>query len=203
MILWVLAGGFTCYTCDKKMLFFAVNSRFSDIGDIIMYYTTMIGQAEVIIPVLLTLMIVRKFRNWWYFITAILCNAFPALIHNYIKGWLNHPRPRQVYRGLPGMHYLPHWPELLHAGFPSGHTQGAFSFFCFLSLIIAEKDRKMGVLFLFLALAVGYSRIYLTAHFFEDVYAGSIFGVVATTLLFSVMTYYKEHFFRKKGELSH
>jgi membrane-associated phospholipid phosphatase len=202
VLLWVIAGGFTCYTCDKRMLFFAINTRYSDIGDVLMYYITMMGQAEVIIPVLLALMIVPKFRNWWYFITAILCNALPAAVHNYIKGYLNHPRPRQVFRGDTAMHYLTNWPELLHAGFPSGHSQGAFSFFCFLSLLLTAKDRKLGLLFFFLAILVGYSRIYLTAHFFEDVYAGSIFGVVTTTLIFSVMSYYKDKFFKKK-ETSH
>ncbi|MCD6011359.1 MAG: phosphatase family protein [Flavipsychrobacter sp.] len=198
MLLWILAGGLTCYTCDQRMLFFAINTRYSYLGDVLMYYITMMGQGEVIIPVLLALMIAPKFRNWWYFITAVLCNALPAAVHNYIKGYLNHPRPRQVFRGDAAMHYLPNWPELLHSGFPSGHSQGAFSFFCFLSLLVMAKDRKLGLLFFFLAIMVGYSRIYLTAHFFGDVYAGSIFGVVATTLIFSIMSYYKEKFFKKK-----
>ncbi len=193
-VLWIIAGGILIMAFDKKILFFAVNTRYSAFGDILMYYITMLGQAEVIIPVLLALMILPRFRNWWYFTTALLCNVFPFIIHHFIKGYLNHPRPRLLYENLPELHYLPEWPRLLHSGFPSGHSQGAFSFFCFLSLILVGKNRKLGVLFFMLALAAGYSRIYLTAHFFEDVYAGSIFGTVVTTLVFSVMEYYKGKF---------
>ena len=35
-----------------------------------------------------------------------------------------------------------------------------------------------------MAILVGYSRIYLSQHFFEDVYAGSIIGVVITIIVY-------------------
>lgn len=197
-LVWVIVGGIILSLFDKQTLFFAVNTRYSAFGDWFMYYITMLGQAEVIIPVLLALMLVPKYRNWWYFTTAVLSNVIPFVIHHYIKGWLNHPRPRLLYRDMPELHCQPSWPELLHSGFPSGHSQGAFSFFCFLSLIIAAKDKRLGLVFFILAMFVGYSRIYLTAHFFEDVYAGSIFGVLFTTLIFSVMEHNRAKFFKQK-----
>jgi membrane-associated phospholipid phosphatase len=90
------------------------------------------------------------------------------------------------------MHYRPEWPVLLERSFPSGHSEGAFSFLCFLSLLLPYRYNKLGILFFLLALTVCYSRIYLAAHFFEDVYAGSIIGTVATTLIFSFMVRYKK-----------
>ena len=59
------------------------------------------------------------------------------------------------------------------------------------------KYNKWGLLFFLLALSVCYSRLYLAAHFFDDVYAGSIVGAVTTTLIFSVMNKYKDRFFKK------
>lgn len=178
-------------SCTQSELFFSINNHYSDFANVFMYYFTWLGQAEVIAPALLLIALIPRFRSWRYLLTAILCNFIPFIIHHYIKSGLNHPRPRLVYRDVAGVHFLPHWPELLHSSFPSGHSQGAFSFFCFLSLLLPAKYRGLGLLFFLMALTVCYSRIYLAAHFFADVYAGSIFGAVATTLVFSVMENYK------------
>jgi membrane-associated phospholipid phosphatase len=194
----VAAGGLLLSAYSKQAIFLAINTHYSAFGDVLMYYVTWMGQAEVIIPCLSLLMIMPRFRNWWYFVTALLCNLVPFFVQHYIKGWLNHPRPQLVFCNTPGMHCLPHWPVLLHNSFPSGHSEGAFSFFCFLSLILTAHYRWAGALFFLLALAVGYSRIYLAAHFFDDVYIGSIIGMAGTTLVFSVMARYRDSFFKKK-----
>jgi membrane-associated phospholipid phosphatase len=39
---------------------------------------------------------------------------------------------------------------------------------------------------------VGYSRMYLAAHFFLDVYVGSILGTVFTTVIFAMMNKYRQ-----------
>jgi len=201
-LVWVIAGGILLFAFSRQVLFFSVNTHYSDIADWFMYYATWLGQAEIIVPILFVLMLIPRFRNWWYFTTALLCNVVPFLVQHFIKEWLNHPRPRLLFRGIPGMHYLPQWPELLHTSFPSGHSEGAFSFFCFLSLILTTRYRKAGILFFLLALTVCYSRIYLTAHFFDDVYVGSIIGTLGTMLVFSIMEKYKGSFFKKKDNFS-
>lgn len=159
-----------------------------------MYYLTWIGQGSVIIPVLALIMLIPAFRNLWYFFTALLCNIIPFFLEQLLKSLFHHPRPHLLYYDRPWIHSLPHWPYLLDRSFPSGHSEGAFSFLCFLSLLLPPRYNKMGFVFFVLALAVCYSRIYLAAHFFEDVYAGSIIGAVTTTLIFSYMAR-----FRKQG----
>ena len=197
-IAWVIGGGFTLIMFAKRDLFLSINGRSSSFGDVSLYYITMLGQAEIIIPTLFLLLIFPRFRNWWYITTALLCNLVPFFIQHFIKDWLNWPRPQLVFKNVAPIHFLPDWPVLLHSSFPSGHSQGAFSFFCFLSLVLSTRFRKAGILCFLLALSVGYSRIYLAAHFFEDVYVGSIIGTVGTTLVFSVMIYYRDAFFPKK-----
>jgi membrane-associated phospholipid phosphatase len=54
------------------------------------------------------------------------------------------------------------------------------------------ENRFYKVLLLILALLTGYSRIYLSQHFLEDVYAGSIIGV-STTFLVYYFVHKKEH----------
>lgn len=62
--------------------------------------------------------------------------------------------------------------------FPSGHTMAIFAFLSLLACFI--KKRRAGVTLFFVALSVGFSRMYLCQHFFVDVYFGSVFGLLAT-----------------------
>ena len=64
--------------------------------------------------------------------------------------------------------------------FPSGHTVTAFS----MGVIFTywSNNRALGPLLLLIAVMVGYSRMYLSEHFFEDVTAGSVMGVLITLI---------------------
>jgi membrane-associated phospholipid phosphatase len=48
------------------------------------------------------------------------------------------------------------------------------------------KSRAWGLLFFFLALLAGISRMYLVQHFFEDIYAGAWLGTVLTWLIYEL-----------------
>lgn len=63
--------------------------------------------------------------------------------------------------------------------FPSGHSTSAMLIFFFLALIVKNKFLKF--LMLVLAFLGGYSRIYLSQHFFKDVYAG--FAIATLSIL--------------------
>lgn len=74
----------------------------------------------------------------------------------------------------------------LHRGatsFPSGHTMSAFALYTFLALLIPRK-RLMAVGLLLLALLVGVSRIYLAQHFFRDIYAGGLAGIILGIIVY-------------------
>ncbi len=172
---------------SKQQLFASVNMHYTPLADTLMYYITFMGQPEIIIPTLVGLMLLPQFRTKWYFLTAVAANITPLLMQQWIKRMFHAPRPLNYFNRANWIHYLPQWPELLRDSFPSGHSQGAFSFFCFLSLLLPAKYKRFGSLFFVLAIMVCYSRLYLAAHFFKDVYFGSIIGATTTTLLFSVM----------------
>lgn len=182
---------------SKQQLFYTPNTHYNDWLNILLFYTTFMGQAEVIIPVLLALMLLRAYRNWYYFANAAVCNLIPFFLEQILKSVFDKPRPRLLFYDRLWMHYLPEWPVYLSRSFPSGHSTGAFSFFCFLSLMLPHRYRAFGLLFFILAMAVCYSRMYLAAHFFDDVYAGSLIGTVTTTLLFYYMEKNKGRFFSK------
>jgi undecaprenyl-diphosphatase len=67
--------------------------------------------------------------------------------------------------------------------FPSGHTTAAFSIatsFCFL-------QPHFSVLYIFLAVIVGFSRLYLGVHYITDVFIGMFIGIVTSYILNIIM----------------
>ncbi len=199
---WVIAGGICLGWYDKQELFAAVNMRHTPFLDIVMYHVTRIGEGAVITVVLLVLMGVGVFRNWWYFFTALLCNAVPPLIIQVMKRIYEAPRPLRYFNDAAWIHISADWPRLYHNSFPSGHSSGAFSFFCFLACFLPRKYRAAGMVFFLLALIVAFSRIYLTAHFFSDIYAGSIVGTCLTLLFLIVMNYFRPRFFKTNDPIT-
>ncbi len=191
-LLWCLAGGALLWVFSKDDLFRAINTNYNGFLDESMYYLTMLGQAEVIVPVLLLVGLMPGCRNWQYFTVATLCNIVPMAVQQSLKAWFEAFRPLKYYNKADWIHHLPNWDELFHNSFPSGHSEGAFAFFTFLSFLLPKKYKWFGVVFFLLALSVCYSRVYLAAHFFEDVYVGSIVGVAISTLVFMLLNRYSK-----------
>lgn len=197
-LLWVIGGGILMSKYTRRELFETINNHYNPTADVVMYYITMLGQAEVIVPVLALVMLIPAYRTRWYFITATLTNVIPLLAEQLMKTYYNLPRPLKYYNDPTWAHILPHWPYLHDRSFPSGHSEGAFCFLYFLALLLPKRYAFFGLLLFIPALAVCYSRVYLAAHFFEDVYVGSIIGVVGAGIVYSILKNNKELFYRKK-----
>jgi membrane-associated phospholipid phosphatase len=196
-LLWVVAGGVLLCLYTQAQIFRFVNTRYNDFLDMLMYGATWIGAAQVIIPaLLLPMVLMKKYRTWWYFSLAAACNLVPLVIVQVLKSFLNKRRPMHFFGSEPWLHHLEHWEFLYERSFPSGHSEGTFSFFCFCAMMLPSRYRAWGLLFFVLAILVGYSRIYLAAHFFRDVYAGSTIGVASGTMAFVIMNHYFKKYFK-------
>lgn len=70
------------------------------------------------------------------------------------------------------------FPDVVHMptswSFPSGHTSSSFAF----ATAVFANNKKWGIGAFILAAAIGFSRIYLGVHYFTDVLAGAVLGVV-------------------------
>ncbi|MCW3122315.1 MAG: phosphoesterase PA-phosphatase related [Flavipsychrobacter sp.] len=198
-MLWVVTGGVLLLNYSNKDLFFFINSRHTEQLDVFMYYTTWVGEGVIIVSVLSALMLFPRFRTWQYFFSALLCNLLPFFIQQGIKSYYDSPRPINYFKHAEWIHRAKEWPELLYRSYPSGHTAGAFCFLCFLSLCLPRRYRYIGLILFIIAMVVGYSRVYLSAHFFADIYAGSIVGTVFCILIYSVVAALQTRFSKKKG----
>jgi membrane-associated phospholipid phosphatase len=70
--------------------------------------------------------------------------------------------------------------------FPSGHTTAAFAFFAFVSLLFHHK-KWVQVACLIMAALAGYSRMYLSQHFLEDVVAGASIGLTCFLITYLIV----------------
>lgn len=192
-VLWIITGGILFFSFDKQVLFAVINTHHTPLLDTFMYYATWMGEGVTITCVLLLLLVIPALRNWWYFLAAVLCNVLPTLVTQWVKHAVNAPRPLNYFNKAAWIHISPEWPVYMDQSFPSGHTTGSFSMFCFLSLLLPVRYRKLGILFFALALLTGCSRMYLAAHFFADVYAGSIIGGIVALLFYIVVSRYSNN----------
>lgn len=192
-LLWVIVGGLLLLLFDKSQLFLTVNRHHTPFLDILMRALTILGDGGGISVVLLLLVFLfPSCRNRWYLLAAICCTVFPALIIQVIKSLMQAPRPLTYYKAElllhpEWLHIRPEWPHLYQRSFPSGHSGGVFSLCCFLSLMLPLRRRWLGLPLLLFALSVAYSRLYLAAHFFLDIFVGSIIGTTVSALCFMLI----------------
>ena len=189
-LLLLLVGGILLAT-PRQTAFFFVNGHHSPFFDQFFRPFTNVGDGLFYVLVTLGLLFVR-FR---WALVSFACFAATSLVAQVGKHLIftGHPRPFRYFGEHPGFPPL-HVVEGVVMGtlksFPSGHSTSAFSVFLLLTLLV--KDKRWGYVFVLLAAATAYSRVYLAQHFVEDVYAGSILGTAGTLLVLNWLLPYLE-----------
>lgn len=146
--------------------------------DAVMIAITELGDTVVVLSMTAAVALWLMWRGAWrttvYWLTAI---AGASAINTAIKGALERPRPVELY--LQGASA---W------SFPSGHsTVNAVLFGCLAMIIVREcrPSLRLPVIAAAVTLIVliGFSRLYLGAHWASDVAGGLIFGSMWLALL--------------------
>ncbi len=196
--IWCIVGAVLLLQYSQKDLFVFINGNHHPVLDKFMESANYLGEGWGIVLIGLSVFLLKPFRNVWFFLTTALCTILPALITQLIKHQVAAPRPISVFGHESWLRHLDEWALLHNNSFPSGHTTGAFSLMCFLSCAIVFRHRALGLVFFVVALSVAYARVYLAAHFFLDVYVGSIIGTGVSFLVSILVFRYKEHRHQKK-----
>lgn len=141
--------------------------------DYFFYYATQLGETPGFVVAGLFLW----WGSWRKMVFVPFLGLMSTVITYVLKKSFGHERPallldRIDWQGPLGvMDY-----QLLtgHSSFPSGHSMAAWALFAFVAAIV--NRHWMTALCLFFAAAVSLSRVYLMAHFLQDVVAGAFFG---------------------------
>ena len=183
-LLWAIIGALFLGFENDRSIYRQINEQHTAFLDLTMPYISYLGTGPVIIFFTLLLLGFKKFRNWQFFGLMLVVNGLPFLIAQALKNLLHAPRPLKYFDHAEWIHLVEGQPMNYHLSFPSGHSEGVFAWLCFMSLLLPKRYAFLGFFFFLIALAVMYSRIYLSQHFFADVYAGSLIGGLSAFFLF-------------------
>jgi membrane-associated phospholipid phosphatase len=177
--IWMLCGATGVYLFSKETLFFTFNQLHSYPGDLFFQYFTHVGDGLMMLALGIVLLGLGKRRLG---ILLLISFIFSGLLAQAIKRAKPEPRPGLHFAQVDVIHRVND--DLLKANnsFPSGHTTTAFAMFSLLSFSV--RNPTVQLFYLLLALAVGFSRLYLGQHFFKDVWVGSLIGYGTSLFIF-------------------
>lgn len=159
----------------REQIYFFINSLHTDWGDKIFPYITNLGDGMALL-ILAVLIAFYNFRKSFLLLTGY---GVTALVAQILKYFFDKPRPYLYFKDqLSHIHLVKGVQMLSLHSFPSGHTVTAFS--ACITLAYLFRNKWLDLLMLLTAMLIGYSRMYLSEHFFEDVTAGSAVGVFFT-----------------------
>ena len=167
-------------TFTREEIYFAVNTHNYPWADALAPYMTDLGNGWTTIALSAILLLF----NYGKALFMAIAYAVTSITAQIIKHIFDAPRPSLYFQSqLSHIHFVQGVNMLRLHSFPSGHTVTAFS----TTVLITYwcKNKLWGFPLLLVAILVGYSRMYLSEHFFEDVTAGSVIGVITTVALIS------------------
>ena len=181
--IFIVLGAFLLAINTKTETHLGFNSFHSSFFDIFFYYLTYLGDG---VMALLTFIILLAIKYRYAFIVGI-SNLIAAIITQTLKQtvFAQVVRPKKFFEGIHDLYFVPGVENYSYYSFPSGHSTCAFALYFSLALLV--KNNTLKLFLFFVALLVAYSRIYLSQHFFEDVYAGSLIGIFTTLIVYYII----------------
>jgi membrane-associated phospholipid phosphatase len=164
---------------DRDTIYYTVNGWHFPAGDVLFVYATYLGDGLTVVFISLVA-IAYNYRRGFLLASSY---AITSIVAQVIKRVMHLPRPIHYFKDTSHMYLVKGVPMLNSLSFPSGHSTSAFSAAVVLTYLTPKK--YYGFVFLLLAIIIGYSRMYLSEHFFEDVVGGSAIGVFCTVIWLS------------------
>ncbi len=178
----VIAVLVTRLTVSRQDAYFFINKLHTPAGDLLFPHITELGSVSAAVLISLLLILVNRCAGTMM-ATAYL---FTAAISFTLKAIIGFPRPHRYFASrlqeiyfVPGVSVLDNF-----RSFPSGHSVCAFTAATVLSYY--AKNKYLCLVYLALAMLVGYSRMYMSQHFLEDVTAGATLGVFFSMVWLSI-----------------
>ncbi len=177
LVIFILLGAGAYFHLGKLDSFFLIHNSNSGLFDWFFKNYTHLGDGLFCLVIFLFLL-TRKYRYALDFLFIFLMTGLLVQIGKRLL-FPEELRPLGLL-GAEALNIIEGVNLYERNSFPSGHTATGVATFFFLSLLVEGKNWK--VLLVVLGTMVGYSRIYIGQHFFEDVLAGMVVGTLSVVL---------------------
>ena len=162
------------------------NGFWTSSQDLFFKYITHLGDG-IFAFLIIILLFIYKVR---YGIYALCCFSITAIFTQILKRIIFSDvlRPSQeLFKefNYGDLHIVEGVKLLSEHSFPSGHSTSIFSISCL--IILLSKNKWIGLFMIIIAILSSYSRVYLSQHFIEDIFVGSIIGCIGTLLIYSFL----------------
>jgi|694.fasta_scaffold03824_18 membrane-associated phospholipid phosphatase len=191
-LLFVILASISMFYINKGDEVILLNKLQTPFFDVFFKVFNILGEWFLIMIIGVYLLLKHRFQLYFFLIGFL----GQMLTVRLLKKYFNFPRPLSYFKNYD-FQMPENIPLLYHQSFPSGHTTTAFFILTTIALFLNPKKRYMLILILS-AILVGVARIYLLAHFKEDVLVGSLIGVFWAT--FSMYLFL--HFLNKKNNVT-
>jgi membrane-associated phospholipid phosphatase len=172
--------GFTFFLAyyGKAKSFILLNPYHSKWLDLFVSKFTFLGDGLFVVVLAVILFFTLKTQR--LSILILISYIVSGLLAQILKHSFNAPRPKVFFNTNAYQHFIDGVSIANRESFPSGHTTSAFA----LAYILAYSTNKKSyqIILLLLAVAAGYSRIYLGQHFLTDVLFGAFLGTFISAL---------------------
>lgn len=180
----LLFVGYILVVYSKSSIHIYFNQYHSIYSDYFFRYLTYLGDGFIVALFGLLFLLFHSKRAGLLIWLSGMLNGF---ISQGMKHWIfgETPRPYKYFTEIhPAiLHYVDGVDMNMVNSLPSGHTSASFALY--FSIAMIYQSRKVDNAMFILALGIGISRIYLSQHFLEDIYMGSIIGVLSAIVIYS------------------
>jgi membrane-associated phospholipid phosphatase len=178
--------GYLVFAYSKSSIHLYFNQFHTPFFDQIFKYITYLGDGwPIAIISLFYFMLVSMRQGMLIGFSTLFASAITQIFKHFVFGGTL--RPSAYFRDVePHTLYLIEGVDL-HSVYslPSGHTTAAFALT--VSIAFIYNTRRMDTMMFILGALIGWSRVYLSQHFIEDVFMGSIIGVLGTIIIYSLL----------------
>jgi len=188
VLIFIITGIVFLVLFPKDFIHITQNGWYSPSMDGFFKYFTYLGDGLAFLVVGIALMFVKWRYVMGFMIVALLTLLSTGFLKNVVyKGT---PRPSKYFENTYDLRVVEGVELHQLNSFPSGHTTSAFACWGFVAFLVRRRELKF--LMFLVAATVGYSRIYLSQHFLEDVIAGAFLGTLIALVSYSIAHRFKK-----------
>lgn len=181
--LWAMVATLMVIILEKYALHVMLNTFHDSNSNAIFKTITFLGDGLFVTIIAIVLLFYNYGAAFLVAVSGILSGLSSQLLKHQV--FSEYHRPSEYLDQMPDLALVPLLEMKHYFSFPSGHSTAAFALFFALALL--SRKWYSGALLGLIAVLVGYSRVFLSQHFLEDVLAGSLLGMFCSATAFFML----------------